>query len=174
MGIAHRQGRGQGFLFQPSSTRPINQLIAHYAQPIVPLGQVKIGRANPTRPIDNPYLRFIHLVQIPSRLFSKLHQGFPFKIQMNSHKCILNLKLHLSHQFNLLFPFGTYRSSAYHSSFGAKHSHLPFGAYQSRIYHSHQKFLIAILNYPSTILRLSTINRRVGFIKNSSRKHTES
>ena len=39
-------------------------------------------------------LRFIHLVWIPSRLFFGLYQGFPFKIQMSSHKCILNLKLH--------------------------------------------------------------------------------
>ena len=39
-------------------------------------------------------LRFIHLVWILSRLFSRLYQGFPFKVQMNSHKCILNLKLH--------------------------------------------------------------------------------
>ena len=35
---------------------------------------------------------------------------------------------------------------------------------------SHQKFSTAILDYTSTILRLSTINRRAGFIKNSSRK----
>ena len=39
-------------------------------------------------------LRFIHLVRIPSGLFSRLHQGFPFKVQMKSHKFILNLKLH--------------------------------------------------------------------------------
>ena len=39
-------------------------------------------------------LRFIHLVWILSRLFSRLYQGFPFKVQMNSHKYILNLKLH--------------------------------------------------------------------------------
>ena len=39
-------------------------------------------------------LRFIHLVWIPSGLFSRLHQGFPFKVQTNSYKCILNLKLH--------------------------------------------------------------------------------
>ena len=39
-------------------------------------------------------LRFIHLVWIPSRLFLRLHQGFPFKVQMNSHKCVLKLKLH--------------------------------------------------------------------------------
>ena len=39
-------------------------------------------------------LRFIHLVWIPLGLFSRLHRGFPFKVQMNSHKCVLNLKLH--------------------------------------------------------------------------------
>ena len=39
-------------------------------------------------------LRFIYLVWIPLGLFSKLHQGFPFKVKMNSHKCVLNLKLH--------------------------------------------------------------------------------
>ena len=35
---------------------------------------------------------------------------------------------------------------------------------------SHQKFSIAILDCTTTILRLSTINKRPGFIKNSSRK----
>ena len=39
-------------------------------------------------------LRFIHLVWIPSGLFPRLYQGFPFKVQMNSHKYVLNLKLH--------------------------------------------------------------------------------
>ena len=39
-------------------------------------------------------LRFIHLVWIPSGLFPRLYQGFPSKVQMNSYKCILNLKLH--------------------------------------------------------------------------------
>ena len=38
--------------------------------------------------------RFIHLVWIPLRLFFRLYQSFPFKIQMNFHKCVLNLKLH--------------------------------------------------------------------------------
>ena len=38
-------------------------------------------------------LRFIHLVWIPLGLFSRLYQGFPSKVQMNSHKCVLNLKL---------------------------------------------------------------------------------
>ena len=77
---------------------------------------------------------------------------------MNSHKYVLNIKLHWV------------TNSTYHSSFGAKHSRLPFGAYHSRIYHSHQKFSIAILDYTSTILHLSTINRRAAFIRNSSRK----
>ena len=35
---------------------------------------------------------------------------------------------------------------------------------------SHQKFSTATLNYPSAIICLSTINKRAGFIKNSSRK----
>ena len=39
-------------------------------------------------------LRFIHLVWIPSRLFFGIYQGFPSKVQMNSHKCVFNLKLH--------------------------------------------------------------------------------
>ena len=39
-------------------------------------------------------LRFIHLIWILSRLFSRLYQGFPSKVQMNSHKCVLNLILH--------------------------------------------------------------------------------
>ena len=39
-------------------------------------------------------LRFIHLVWISLGLFSRLHQGFPFKVQTNSHKCVLDLKLH--------------------------------------------------------------------------------
>ena len=110
-------------------------------------------------------LRFIHLIWIPSRLFSRLYQGFPSKVQMNSHKCVLNLKLHWV------------TNSTYHSSFGAKHSRLPFGAYQSRIHQFHQKFSTAILDCITTILCLSTINRRAGFIKNSSRKkkiHIES
>ena len=43
-----------------------------------------------------PKSRFeIHrLSWIPSGLFSRLHHSFPFKVQMNFHKCILNLKLH--------------------------------------------------------------------------------
>ena len=36
-------------------------------------------------------LRFIHLIGIPSGLFFRLHQDFPFKVQMNSHKCVLKL-----------------------------------------------------------------------------------
>ena len=43
---------------------------------------------------QNQDLRFIDLVWIPSGLFSRLHHSFPFKVQMNFHKCILNLKLH--------------------------------------------------------------------------------
>ena len=39
-------------------------------------------------------LKFIHLVWIPLGSFSRLHQGFLFKVQMNSHKCVLNLKLY--------------------------------------------------------------------------------
>ena len=97
-------------------------------------------------------LRFIHLVWIPSRLFSKLHQGFPFKIQMNSYKCVLNLKLHWVTTFayrsrsvptslppTILVP---YRSPTYHSPFGAKQSHPPFSPKilirhsQLPIYHS--------------------------------------
>ena len=39
-------------------------------------------------------LRFIHLLWIPLGLFSRLHQGFPFKVQTNSHRCVLDLKLH--------------------------------------------------------------------------------
>ena len=93
-------------------------------------------------------LRFIHLVWIPLGLFSRLHQGFPFKVQMNSHKCVLNLKLHWV------------TSSIYHSC----------SVPTILIHHSYQKFSIAILNYPSTALRLSAINRKVGFIKKSSRK----
>ena len=93
-------------------------------------------------------LRFIHLVWIPSGLFSKHHQGFPFKVQMNSYKCVLNLKLHWV------------TSSTYHSRLVPTVS----------IYRSHQKFSTAILNYLSTILRLSAINRRAEFIKNLSRK----
>ena len=41
----------------------------------------------------NQNLRFIHLVRIPSGLSSRLHQGFSFKEQINSHKCVLNSKL---------------------------------------------------------------------------------
>ena len=76
---------------------------------------------------QNQDLRFIHLVWIPSRLFFRFYQGFPFKIQMNSHivswtwnytgslvqPTILVRCLLVS---NLPFPFGAY------------HSHLPFPA----------------------------------------------
>ena len=93
-------------------------------------------------------LRFIHLVWIPLGLFSRLHRGFPFKVQMNSQKCVLNLKLHW-------VTSSTYCSRS-----------VPIVL----IHHSHQKFSTAILNYPSIVLHLSAINRRVGFIKNSSRK----
>ena len=36
-------------------------------------------------------LRFIHLIGILAGLFSRFHQGLPFKVQMNSHKCVLKL-----------------------------------------------------------------------------------
>ena len=36
-------------------------------------------------------LRFIHLIGISSGLFSRFHQDLPFKVQMNSHKCVLKL-----------------------------------------------------------------------------------
>ena len=100
-------------------------------------------------------LRFIHLVWIPLRLSSRLHQGFPFKEQMNFHKCVLNLKLHWV------------TTSAYHSR------SVPIGLqllFSFGAYHSHQKFSSAILNYPSTVLHLSAINRRVKSIENSLRK----
>ena len=45
---------GWGFLFRPNPTQPVNWLIAHYTQPIVSMGQVKMGWAGPTRPIDDP------------------------------------------------------------------------------------------------------------------------
>ena len=95
-------------------------------------------------------LRFIHLVWIPLGLFSRLHRGFPFKVQMNSHKCVLNLKLHWV------------TSSTYHSCLVPTVS----------IYRSYKKFSTTVLNYPSTVLHLSAINRRARFIKNSSRKKT--
>ena len=109
-------------------------------------------------------LRYIHLIWIPSRLFSRLYQGFPSKVQMNSHKCVLNLKLHWI------------TNSTYHSrsvptglQLTIPVRCLPFPA-TIPSNQSHQKFSTVILDYISTILRLSTINRRVGFIKNSSRK----
>ena len=116
-------------------------------------------------------MRFIHLVWIPSRLFSKLYQGFPSKVQMNSHKCVLNLKLHW-------ITSSTYHSRSMPTSLQPT---IPVRCLPSLStipsHQSHQKFSTDILNYPSTILRLSTINRRAGFIKNPSRikkKHTES
>ena len=110
-------------------------------------------------------LRFIHFVWIPSGLSSKLYQGFPFKEQMNSHKCILNLKLHWV------------TSSTYHSH--SLPTSLPptilLSVPKILLHHSHQKFPSTILNCPSTILHLFAINRRVGFIENRSRKkHIES
>ena len=109
-------------------------------------------------------LRFIHLVWIPSRLFFKLYQGFPSKVQMNSHKCVLNLKLHWI------------TNSTYHSHSVPTNLQptipvrcLPFPSTVPS-HQSHQKFSTDVLNYLSTILRLSAINRRAGFIKNLSRK----
>ena len=106
-------------------------------------------------------LRFIHLVWIPSGLSSRLHQGFPFKEQMNSHKCVLNLKLYWV------------TTSAYHSCLVPNSLPptilvrcLPFSP-KILIRHSH-------LTYPFTILRLSAINRRFGFIEAHREKHIES
>ena len=106
-------------------------------------------------------LRFIHLVWIFSGLSSRLHQGFPFKEQMNSHKCVLNLKLHWV------------ATSAYHSRLVPNSLPptilircLPFSP-KILIRNSH-------LTCPSTILRLSAINRRFGFIEAHREKHTES
>ena len=105
-------------------------------------------------------LRFIHLIW----LFSRLYQGFPSKVQMNSHKCVLNLKLHWV------------TNSTYHSRSGPTSLQptilvwcLPFPS-TIPSHQSHQKLSTAILDYISTILHLSTINRRAGFIKNSSRR----
>ena len=58
------------------------------------------------------------------------------------------------------FSFSSYQSPTYHS-----HSVPTIPSH-----HSHKKFSTAILDCTTTILRLSTINRRAGFIKNSSRK----
>ena len=66
-------------------------------------------------------LRFIHLVWIPSRLFPRLHQGFPFKGQMNltSVSWTWNytgslvqptISVRCLPVSNLPFPFGAYRS----------------------------------------------------------------
>ena len=110
-------------------------------------------------------LRFIHFVWIPSGLSSKLYQGFPFKEQMNSHKCILNLKLHW-------VTSSTYHSHSLPTSLPPT---IPLSVPKILLHHSHQKLPSTILNYPSTILHLFAINRRVGFIENRSRKkHIES
>ena len=108
--------------------------------------------------------RFIHLVWIPLRLFFRLYQGFSFKIQMNSHKCVLNLKLHW-------ITSSTYHSRSVPTSLQPiiPVRCLPF-PFTIPSHQSHQKFSTAILNCTTTIFRLSTINRRAGFIKNSSRK----
>ena len=83
---------------------------------------------------------------------------------MNSHKCVLNLKLHW-------VTNSTYHSRSVPTSFQLTIpvQCLPFSSTMPS-HQSHQKFSIAILDYISTILRLSTINRRAGFIKNSSKK----
>ena len=80
----------------------------------------------------------------------------------------LKLKITLGHYFNLPFSFSVYRFSTYLSR-SLPVSRLPFSF---GTYHFHKKFSSAILKYPSTILHLSTINRRVGFIENLSRKNT--
>ena len=43
--------------------------MAHYAQPIVPMGQVKMGWAGPTRPIDDPYLYSCFIIILMSSLY---------------------------------------------------------------------------------------------------------
>ena len=63
--------------------------------------------------------------------------------------------------------------------FSAKHSHLPFLP-KIPIHHSHLPFLQKIpihhshLTYLSTVLHLSAINRRFGFIETHQEKHIES
>lgn len=111
-------------------------------------------------------LRFIHLIGISLGLFSRLHQGFSFKVQMNSHKCVGTW----NYIGSLIQPTILVRClpvSNLPFSFGAYHSHLPFPP-TVPTYRSHQKFSSTILNYLSTILHLSTINRRARFTKNSS------
>ena len=83
---------------------------------------------------------------------------------MNSHKCVLSLKLHW-------VANSTYHSHSVPTSLQPTIlvRCLPFPSTVSN-HQSHQKFSTAILDYISTILHLSTINRRAGFIKNSSRR----
>ena len=79
-------------------------------------------------------LRFIHLVCIPLGLFSRLHRGFPFKVQMNSHKYVLNLKLHwvtnsIYHSYSVptsLQPTIPVRCLPFSSTILTKNSQLPF------------------------------------------------
>ena len=106
---------------------------------------------------QNQNLRFVHLVWIPSGLSSRLHQGFLFKEQMNSHKCVLNSKLRWL--TNL-----TYHSRLVPTSLSPTIPVrcLPFSP-TIFIHHSH-------LTYPSTFLCLSSINRRFGFIETHQEK----
>ena len=88
----------------------------------------------------------------------------PFEVQINSYKCVLNLKLHW-------VTNSTYYSRSVPTSLQPTIPVrcLPFPS-TIPSHQSHKKFSTAILNCTTTILRLSTINRRAEFIKNSSRK----
>ena len=107
-----------------------------------------------------PRLKFeIHPLDLDSlKVILQTLSKLPLQSTKNSHKCVLNLILHWV------------TNSTYHSRLVPT---IPS-------HQSHQKFSTAILDYTTTILRLSTINRRAGFIKNSSRekkkkkRHTES
>ena len=115
-------------------------------------------------------LRFIHLVWIFSGLSSRLHQGFPFKEHMNSHKSALNLKLHwvtTSTYQSYSVPTGLpptilipYQSPTYHSrlvpTILTKNSHPPFST-------THLPFFISLLQIEGS-----------GSLKTHQEKHTES
>ena len=121
-----------------------------------------------------PRSRFeIHSLGLDSfKVILQILSRLPFQDTNELSHCVLNLKLHW-------ISSSTYHSRSVPTSLQPTIPVrcLPFPSTISS-HLSYQKFSTDILNCPSTILRLSTINRRAGFIKNSSRKekkkHTES
>ena len=114
MGIAHGQGHGLRFSLsdQPDPTQPINQLIAHYAQPIVPMGQVKMGRTSLTWPIDDPFALPPLSISICASTFTLITVNFLcFALYKASYRTILRKIPSLSPFSRYIICFLLYQAS---------------------------------------------------------------